>query len=292
VNFVSFNRISRLLAALISLFALCHPARAQDDQGYFMPIGDSITEGYDPGGWRDPLYTDLVNSGYSFTYEGAHNTFAVTYEAGQSDGSALLVSKGEDYNNGWSGATTVYVDSSNVSIYDSLPAWFSGPDLIPSPGANVLPNLVTLEIGTNDILLGNTNVASLEADLDSDITRIISLDPTADLIVAQITPLTGAYAALNPEVIAFNEGIPALVAAHDALGQNVSIVDLYDTISLDGSEQHDGIHPTEAGDDAIATAYLNAIEQIDPVPEPSVLALLVPGAALLIVLRRRLGRCA
>jgi hypothetical protein len=67
---------------------------------------------------------------------------------------------------------------------------------------------------------------------------------------------------------------------------------LYNSIALDGSEQYDGVHPNIAGNAAIATDYLDAIEDVDPVPEPSVLALLVPAAALLIVLRRRLGRCA
>jgi lysophospholipase L1-like esterase len=301
MSFVSFNRF--LFLGLIGAMLLV-PARsgwAQDNLGYFMPIGDSITEGFDAtgneGGWRTPLYTDLTNAGYGFTYEGDHNTFSPVTFAGTSyanapDSSALLIANGESYSNGWSGATMVNEGNGSYSIYDSLPAWLASPDLIPSPGSSVLPSFATLEIGTNDILQGVSNVTTLLNDLNSDITEFVSLDPTAHLIVAQITPLTGGDSGYNSTVIAFNAGIPALVAAHDALGQHVSVVNLYNSISLDGSEQYDGVHPNIAGNAAIATDYLNAIEAIDPVPEPSVLALFIPGAALLIVLRRRLGQCA
>src|SRR5262245_50352644 len=52
-----------------------------------MPLGDSITYGLGgtPGGYRDRLYTDLQNAGFSFTFVGSstENPSRLLSQAGQ-----------------------------------------------------------------------------------------------------------------------------------------------------------------------------------------------------------------
>ena len=77
---------------------------------------------------------------------------------------------------------------------------------------------------------------------------------------------------LAASTLAYNASIPGIVSAHDALGQNVSFVDIYGALSL-ADIGADGLHPTAAGYATIANTFAAALL----VPEPSTWALMLLG---------------
>src|SRR5207248_3690890 len=112
-------------------------------------------------------------------------------------------------------------------VQDNLNAWM-GPG-----GAS--PQFILLMVGTNDVAYHYFNETAPQRldDLISAISdRSTGLRPDAHLIVAQITrtPTTPE----NDRFVAYKNAIPGVVANHQAKGERVTMVDMYDALSQAG----------------------------------------------------------
>jgi hypothetical protein len=241
-----------------------------------MPMGDSITVGVDyytdsTGGYRDPLYTDLVNAGITPQFEGATDTSPTT----------LLTSTGNQYHNGYgsyhiqditnnlNGDVQPSYGDSNMGGY-----WLTGGNGT-GRGAED-PNIILLEIGTNDFL--QQQQVGIDQRLDTLVTTIHSLSPNTLILVGGAIPIND------------NPGFNAEISAYDSYIENTMVpslsytryVDLYDDfVNSDGSTISsyygtDNIHPDSSGYPVMAATWAAAIEQDEgagSVPEPSTMGL-------------------
>jgi lysophospholipase L1-like esterase len=204
-----------------------------------MPLGDSITDGVGaPGGYRLPLQGKLNAVGINPDFVGSQN-----------DNSGGL---SDPEHEGHSGFTIAGIKG--LPITDRITTY--------------QPDVTLLMIGTNDISGANAgSIPSLLAQLDDLISTIEGITLTnglhTKLIVAQIVPREGD----NTLTQMYNDGIPALIAAHQALGQPVSMVDMFHALNPDSSDFADTLHPNASGYDKMATVWTAGIQAA--VPEPT-----------------------
>ena len=191
-----------------------------------MPLGDSITDGYNiPGGYRIDLWTHLQNRGWDVDFVGS-----------MSNGPPSLPDKNHEGHSGWM--------ISQIAL--QIDGWLS----------TYQPEYVLLLIGTNDVLQ-NYDLPNAPDRLSSLIDQITAGAPDAEVFVASITPLSGTTA--NQKVIAYNAAIPGIVAEKVALGKSVSFVDMYSALTV--ADLADGIHPNAAGYDKMAQVWNDAIPE-------------------------------
>jgi uncharacterized repeat protein (TIGR02543 family) len=230
-----------------------------------MPMGDSITVGVDyytvtDGGYRDPLYHDLVASGISFTFVGVNN----------SDATPTLTAAGQTYHNGYGG----YQINDLLNNLAGVAAPAGGGDgnlggywLTGGGGTGrgpVTPNIILLQIGANDIRLG-ASAATASANLQTLVTTIHSLTPNTIILIAGTCPFAN------------NPGFNTIIQAYDSYIQNTLVpslsytryVDNYSPfLNADGSVNTlllgtDDIHPTRYGYPIIAQNWANAIRTLE-----------------------------
>jgi lysophospholipase L1-like esterase len=234
-----------------------------------MPLGDSITYGYDypndvPGGYRATLYKDLTAAG--------DNVQMVGSETSNADPSLPPAAAGQEGHVGYliagtGGVASISINGANID------QWLA-------PGNGVNPNLILLEIGTNEIG-GNYHVTSAPYELAALVTHILELRPKAEVLVSTISPL--ANATWNGEVQAFNKALSGpngIIAQLQAEGENVQLVNAGGSLSVSDLSP-DGIHPTAAGYQKLGNAWAAAVESalLEPhvVPEPSTFVLFGAG---------------
>lgn len=265
--------------AAVLLLALALPsARGATNLGNIMPLGDSITYGsFVVGGYRDPLYQKLTAAGYSFNYVGSATDNATT----------LMTTAGQTHHEGHSGyviqkkdPTDLTGDSGRSGIEDNINTWI-GPG-----GAD--PNYILLMIGTNDV-----DIQYYLATAGSRLSNLIStisnqstgLRPNAHLIVARITPTTDATE--NLRVQTYNSAVDSVVLQHQAMGENVTEVDMYSAlipVAGSGGDMTDKLHPNASGYNKMADVWLTGIQAV---PEPGSASLLGIGAVTMLLRRRR-----
>jgi lysophospholipase L1-like esterase len=272
------------LARIAALFILAigwssgSEANASSSTISIMPLGDSITNGYDvpndvPGGYRATLYQDLTSAGYNVQMVGSEtansNPSLPAAAAGQEGHVGYLIA-------GTGGYASFSLNGSNID------QWLA-------PGNGVNPNLILLQIGTNEIQ-GDYHVQSAPYELAALVTHILQLRPNAEVLVSTITPLVNATA--NAEVNTFNaalSGPNGIIAQLQAEGENVQLVNAGGTVPVSDISP-DGIHPTAAGYAVLGNAWATAVEEAlskpTVAPEPSTLALFGVGLLVLIPIAR------
>ena len=245
-----------------------------------MPLGDSITEGKSqaPGGYRLPLYNKLTAAGDSVQFVGSQTTNPGSLPADQQnhEGHSGAVIAGYD------GAAGMIGDYSVAAGYrggltENIGAWL-GPN-----GAH--PDVILLMIGTNDVFYDPLDhLAATAPDRLSNLISLISnkktgLDPSAALIVAQVTPDAYSAASLTQ---AYNAGVASVVANHhDNLHENVSLVNMYSALDP-ATDFLDGEHPNSDGYLKMADVWLTGMRAagVIPAPEPGTASLLMATGAM------------
>ncbi|HEU5086938.1 MAG TPA: SGNH/GDSL hydrolase family protein [Roseiflexaceae bacterium] len=189
-----------------------------------MPLGDSITDGYNiPGGYRIKLWQDLVARNPSINFVGS-----------TSNGPSSLGDRQHEGHSGWR------IDQIDANIV----AWLNASQ----------PDIVLLLIGTNDVLQ-QYQLSSAPARLSELIDTITSTSPATHVIVASIPPLENGDR--NGRAQTYNSAIPAIVADKIAAGQSVSYVNAYS--ALTPADLADGVHPNQAGYDKLAAVWYHAL---------------------------------
>ncbi|KIF71533.1 ricin B lectin [Streptomyces sp. AcH 505] len=192
-----------------------------------LPLGDSITWGVgSPSGnsYRGYLWNELAAEGHALDFVGSGRNGPMS----------------DPDNEGHSGWRIDQIDS----IADSVLARYR-------------PNVVTLEIGTND-LNGNYEVPTAPARLSALIDRITNAAPDATVLVGSVIVSTSAgEEASRP---AFNATIPGMVSAKQAAGKHVRFVDMS---ALTAADLSDALHPNDNGFSKMADAFNAGIQAAD-----------------------------
>jgi len=196
-----------------------------------MPLGDSITVGdHVPGGYRAQLYRMLTNAGYTVVFVGTQTSNSATNQPCPN-------------HEGHTAYRIEQIDAGFSALANS------DPD----------PDIILLLIGTNDFAQ-NDDVAQATNRLDHLISRIVANRPTAKLIVADLLIRTD-YLDLNQMIQTnFNPFVPAIVARHANLGEQVYFMPLHSAV--ESTELSEGLHPRRSGYKKIAACWFNAITNL------------------------------
>lgn len=217
------HMLARAAAALtLVAAAVVAVGPAQADSGVkVMPLGDSITDGFNvPGGYRVDLWQKLVAGGRTVDFVGS-----------MTNGPGSLGDRNHEGHSGW---TIAQIDS-NVTN------WLR----------TYTPRTILLHIGTNDMYGGDPGGAPQR--LSNLVDRITTLAPDADLFVATIVPLSSGDATVR----AFNATIPSMVQSKVNAGKKVHLVDMYRALTT--ADLADGVHPNAGGYSKMATVWYNAL---------------------------------
>jgi lysophospholipase L1-like esterase len=216
-----------------------------------MPLGDSITQGLLAGGYRSPLCASLTKAGYSFRFVGSHAI----------NSTPLLVESGNDHHEGHGGYSLGHVLSNIDGGTSNGGHWIDG---LPGTREAVYPDIILLMIGTNDLGSHKREVAPTLADYDKLLDKLSAMRPKAVIIAATLIPYTGSlekYPVREQHQLEFNAALPALIKKHQTAGQRVVLKDMRPTV-LPEHISKDGVHPNQAGYDAIAAAWFEAIKAL------------------------------
>jgi len=219
----------KLGAALALLFsaglAVGFSAQAESNGGVrVMPLGDSITDGFNvPGGYRIYLRHRMVAGGYTVDFVGS-----------SSNGPPTLGDHDHEGHSGWR------IDQLDANVV----GWLQ----------NSNPRTILLHIGTND-MNQNYDIANAPARLSALIDKIRANAPSAELFVAQITPVSDPTR--ESRVQAYNAAIPGVVAQK---GARTHLVDMHSAITT--ADLADGVHPNSSGCDKMAARWFSALQSV------------------------------
>jgi len=189
-----------------------------------MPLGDSITDGYNvPGGYRINLWQRLAAGGYTVDFVGSGF-----------NGPANLGDHDHEGHSGWR------IDQIDANIVGWLQTY--------------TPRTIMLHIGTNDINQ-NFDVEHAPARLSALIDKIRATAPNVELFVAQITPESDPT--LESRVTTYNAALPGIVAQK---GPMTHLVDMHSAITT--SDLADGVHPNATGYDKMGDRWFAALQSV------------------------------
>jgi len=219
-----------------------------------MAVGDSITDDcIFNGAWRRYLQPLLDANGYPFTFVGRIQ-------------SAPSGSFTKTQHEGYCGAGVA-----PPGVLTSPVHGYAGPDvyllkIVADALTNATPDLVLVLIGANDIGRGRNPCRVATNDMANLLDVIFSNAPNANVILAKITSLYNAsinYGAYYTNVSIYNAALQAMVNQRRALGQNVSLADMFSVVGVSSTMFNgDGLHPNALGLQAIAQEWFTRIQAI------------------------------
>ena len=262
--------LAALLAAVTGLSSLAvgtvsaAPAAAGDTEAVkILSLGDSITDGYwTSGAYRKYMYHDLEQMGYNIDMVGPKGSNSNTFTY---NGQTVSY---DDNNAGYSGYAIQEMTTKEhrSGILETIQGtWYNGQNMI----AAYQPDIVLLQIGTNDILSNYNDgitdrlenlVNVILQDLDTDSTVFVSTIPDIDAYTR--ADWLGSYGinAWNSTqeekdqlmetvtgcIDTYNTSIYNLVLKMQGEGKNVQFADINSVVDYQ-TDLHDGVHPNEAG---------------------------------------------
>ena len=259
-----------LIAAVTGLSSLAvgtvsaAPAAAENAEAVkILSLGDSITDGYwTSGAYRKYMYHDLEQMGYNIDMVGPKGSNSNTFTY---NGQTVSY---DDNNAGYSGYAIQEMTTKEhrSGILETIQGtWYNGQNMI----AAYQPDIVLLQIGTNDILSNYNDgitdrlenlVNVILQDLDSDSTVFVSTIPDIDAYTR--ADWLGSYGinawgstqeekdqlmeTVTGCIDTYNTSIYNLVLKMQSEGKNVQFADINSVVDYQ-TDLHDGVHPNEAG---------------------------------------------
>lgn len=240
------------------------PVSANDTESVkILSLGDSITDGYwTSGAYRKYMYHELEQMGYNIDMVGPKGSNSNTFTY---NGETVTY---DDNNAGYSGYAIQEMTTKEhrSGILETIQgSWYNGQNMI----ACYQPDIVLLQIGTNDILSeyndGITDrlenlVNVILQDLDSDDVIYVSTIPDIDAILR--ADWLGAYGinawgstdeekqqlmeTVTACIDSYNTSIYNLVLQMQSEGKPVRFADINSVVDYQ-TDLYDGVHPNETG---------------------------------------------
>ena len=225
-----------------------------------LPVGDSITRGSyltlkdgkafglpqpDGGGWRKGLQDRLRAAGIAFDFVGE-----LDYLAYGRDG--VVDPDFDPHHHGLAGFS-----NSRILSGGTVP---TPPDVLAARGATeitVPPLADVLEREKPDVILLMSGANGFDAAARDRLIRTIGEKSGAHLFVATILPQKAPRAGWE-NVDAYNASLLAVVAAEQAAGRRITLVDMHASLTSDDLLP-DGVHPSRAGMEKIAAVWFAAL---------------------------------
>ncbi|GAA2011522.1 SGNH/GDSL hydrolase family protein [Catenulispora yoronensis] len=192
-----------------------------------MPLGDSITWGVGSStgnSYRGALWDDLSAEGHALDFVGTGRNGTMS----------------DPDNEGHSGYRIDQISALADASVDHR-----------------RPNVITLEIGTND-LNQNYQVSTAPARLKTLIDQLTADAPDATVLVGSVIVSTNSVE--EPNRGAFNQQIPGIVQTEQAAGKHVRYVDMS---ALTAADLSDALHPNDGGYKKMADAFNGGIQAAD-----------------------------
>jgi lysophospholipase L1-like esterase len=192
-----------------------------------MPLGDSITWGVGSStgdSYRADLWNTLTSEGHALDVVGTGRDGAMS----------------DPDNEGHSGWRIDQI----AGIADSVLATYR-------------PNVITLEIGTND-LNQNYQIPTATDRLHALIDQITADAPDATVLLGTVIVSTSPTEEANRP--AFNSALPGIVQSEQAAGRHVRLVDMGALTAADLSDQ---LHPNDGGYRKMADAFNAGVQAAD-----------------------------
>jgi lysophospholipase L1-like esterase len=198
-----------------------------------MPLGDSITEAFAPhDSYRYWLWNALKSDGYKVDFVGSmHGVF---------DGAPRDTNFDQDHEGhvGWTAD----------QILSHLPAW----------ARTYKPDVVLLHLGTNDMMLHQSVTGTLD-ELTQVVATLRKANPRVAVLFSKLIPNAENQGGIDK----VNARIPRLVKSLSTKASPVYLVD--QTANFNRvSDEYDGIHPNESGEQKIATQFFNVLKMVLP----------------------------
>ena len=190
-----------------------------------LPLGDSITDGYNyPGGYRIKLFELFKSAGINVTYLGSMEN-------------GPLPEKKHEGHSGWT------IEEINARIK----SWLS----------DIHPDIILLLIGTNNIATFDTaKIAGHKLEIL--INNITQLKPASFLLTASIPPINDP--SLNKRIKSYNRSVKKLCDEYKKKNRKICFVDVFSALNFD--DLFDGAHPNKSGHDKIAYKWHEAVFKI------------------------------
>ncbi|KAL5381711.1 hypothetical protein PMIN06_010561 [Paraphaeosphaeria minitans] len=214
---------------VLLLLPLLGLTTAQNATLRYMPFGDSITEIIC---WRALLWEKLQSTEWaSVNFVGSGKT-----ENNCKD------TKYDRDNEGHSGFLAIDIANKN-----QLDGW-----LKTNPA-----DVITMHLGTNDIVQQNKNVADIIAAFTKLVGTMRTHNPKMKIVVAQIIPMgIGSY---NTKIQQLNALLPTWADGLNKTESPIWVVDQYTGFS--SSDLRDGVHPNASGDQKMMAVWYPALLQ-------------------------------
>jgi lysophospholipase L1-like esterase len=206
-----------------------------------MPLGDSITAGYHvgKGGYRNILRDALIHRGMRVDFIGRSTD--------KSDG--IPDPEHEGYSGHTIGQIAAKADVALQELNPDIILLFAGTNDIRVNGDNDNPN---------DPLYWRTAPARFEELL----AVVWQRRPDAVVLVGTLMPLAETFASREPAAQEFNANLVKIVAAAQARGKRIRLVDFRRSVSAE--DLSDGAHPNAAGYEKMAALWAEAIAEVAP----------------------------
>ena len=209
-----------------------------------MPLGDSITRGAEfkngkisdrskQNGYRDHLSALLKSDNIAFDFVGSQTNGEGSFD------------KNHEGHGGWTIG----------QLIDNIGNWLT----------TYQPEVILLNIGTNDLRSTSISVQGAIDKLGDLIDIITNRRPNAQLVVSTIGPTdpddfgTRTEPIFEDRVNSYNSKIPGLVSNKAKEGRNVSFVNTAQALNPKTHIESDGYHPNDAGNRIIADVFYGAI---------------------------------
>ncbi|MCP4136541.1 MAG: cellulose-binding protein [bacterium] len=223
---------SALTGVLLFLLVSCSLESSREQTIKIMPLGDSITHGSKKHNtYRRVLYHKLKESGFRVNFIGSQTT---NYEGGPPK-------KDFDFDHEGHGGSRA------DQLLAGLPRWlkFNRPDI------------VLLQVGTNDILNRQSNRETIQ-DIKGIIAKLRKVNPEVKIFLSTVTP--NKYKGVQETIKDLNKKIKKLPQKLNKKNSPLVIVDQYRGFYT-SMDTYDGIHPNENGEEKLAVKWFKALKK-------------------------------
>lgn len=199
----------------------------------YMPLGDSITDGYGiPGAYRTVLWQQLVETDHD----------RIDFVGSLHGGPPALRDQDHQGLVGWC-IDGPCRENGKDDVIKHIDRWV----------VDYQPDIISIHLGTNDLATGSTGVTTAER-LDHLVAQIYTARPGIFVVLVQPIPMAVDQAQHD----AYVSRIPLIAADYRDQGRRIAVADLSRTLTLP-DDYRDRLHPTQQGFDKMGLALAPVI---------------------------------